>query len=61
MYVHKAFLVAQTVKNLSVTEGTRVPAPGREDPLEKGIATDSSIPSWRIPWMEEHRGTGLSG
>jgi len=26
---------------------------GREDPLEKGMATHSSIPAWRIPWTEE--------
>ena len=26
---------------------------GREDPLEEGMATHSSIPAWRIPWTEE--------
>jgi len=31
----------------------RVPSPGREDPLEKGMGTDSSILAWRIPWTEE--------
>ena len=61
MYVHKAFLVAQTVKNLSVTEGTRVPALGREDPLEKGIATDSSVLTCRIPWTEEPSGLQSMG
>jgi len=29
---------------------------GREDPLEKGMATHSSIPAWRIPWTEEPGG-----
>ena len=32
---------------------TQVPSLGQEDPLEKGIATDSSILAWRIPWTEE--------
>ena len=30
--------------------------PGREDPLEKEMATHSSIPAWRIPWIEESGG-----
>ena len=38
------------------TEETRVRSLGREDPLEKGMATLSSIPSWRIPWTEEPGG-----
>ena len=29
---------------------------GREEPLEEGVATHSSIPAWRIPWTEEHGG-----
>ena len=37
-----ASLVAQTIRSLS-----------QEDPLEKGMATHSSIPAWRIPWTEE--------
>ena len=32
---------------------TQVPSLGREDPLEKGMATHSSILAWRIPWTEE--------
>ena len=32
---------------------TRVRSLGREDPLEKGMATHSSVPAWRIPWTEE--------
>ena len=43
------FLVAQTVKNLSAMQETRVQSLGREDPLEKGMATHSSSLPWRIP------------
>ena len=35
--------------------------PGREDPLEEGRATHSSIPAWRIPWTEEPRGLQSMG
>ena len=31
---------------------TQVRSLGREDPLEEGMATHSSIPAWRIPWTE---------
>ena len=34
---------------------------GREDPLEKGMATHSSILSWRIPWTEEPGGLQFTG
>ena len=34
---------------------------GREDPLEKGMATHSSILSWRIPWTEEPDGLQSTG
>ena len=44
-----ASLVAQTVKNLHVMQETWVPSLGQEDPLEKGVATHSSILAWRIP------------
>ena len=49
--------VAQTVypggsKNLSAMQETWVQALGRDDPLEKGIATYSSILAWRIPGRE---------
>ena len=46
-------LVAQTVKCLPAMWETRVRSLGREDPLEKGMATCSSILAWRIPWAEE--------
>ena len=44
------FLVAQLVKNLPAMRETPVRSLGWEDPLEKGIATHSSILAWRIPW-----------
>ena len=48
-----AFLVSQTEKNLPAMQETRVQSLGREDPLEKGVATHSSIIAWRLPWTEE--------
>ena len=45
--------MAQTVKNSPVMEETWVRSLNREDPLEKGLATHSNIPAWRIPWTEE--------
>ena len=48
-----ASLVAQTVKHLSAMQGTCVRSLGREDPLEKEMAPDSSILTWKIPWAVE--------
>ena len=45
--------MAQMVKNLPATQETWVQSLGQEDPLQKGMATHSSIPAWRIPWAEE--------
>ena len=45
--------VALTVKRLSAMQETRVRSLGWEDPLEKEMATHSSILAWKIPWMEE--------
>ena len=45
--------MAQMVKNLPARQETRVRSLGREDPLEKGIATHCSILAWRIPCTEE--------
>ena len=45
--------MAQTVKNLPAMQETGVQSLGGEDPLEKGMATHSSILAWRIPWTEE--------
>ena len=47
------FLAAEKVKNLPVMLETRGPSLCWEDPLEKGMATHSSILAWRIPWTEE--------
>jgi len=41
------------VKNLPAMQETRIPSLGWEDPLEKGMATHSSILAWRIPWTEQ--------
>ena len=49
-------LVTQTVKNLPAEQETWVRPLGQEDPLEKGMATQSSILAWRIPWTEESGG-----
>ena len=49
----KDFPVAQMVKNLPAVQETGVRSLGQEDPLEKGMATHSSILAWRIPWAEE--------
>ena len=43
-------MVAQPVKNVPAIWETWVQSPGWEDPLEKGMATHSSILTWRIPW-----------
>ena len=48
-----ASLVAQRLKHLPAMQETWVRSLGREDPLEKEMATHSSIHAWRIPWMEE--------
>ena len=48
-----ASLVAQMVKNIPVMWETWIRSLGWEDPLEKGMATHSSILAWKIPWTEE--------
>ena len=50
---NRVSLVAQMVKNLPAMLETRVQSLGQEDPLEKDLATHSSILAWRIPWTEE--------
>ena len=45
--------MAQMVKNLPAMQGTQVQSLGQEDPLEKGMATHSSILALRIPWIVE--------
>ena len=46
-------LVAQLVMNLPAIQETQVPSLGWKDPLEKEMATYSSILAWRIPWTED--------
>ena len=48
--------MAQVVKNPPTMQETQVRSMGREDPLEKGMATHSSILAWRIPLTEEPGG-----
>ena len=45
--------MAQLVKHQPAMRETQVPSLGREDPLEKDMATHSSTLAWKIPWMEE--------
>ena len=47
--VVKSSLVTQTVENLPVMQDTKIQSLSGEDPLEKGMATHSSILAWRIP------------
>ena len=56
-----ASLAAQLVKNLPAMQETWVRFLGWEDPLEKEIATHSSILAWRIPWTEEPGGLQSMG
>ena len=57
----QASLVAQTVKNLPAMQDTWVQSLGREDPLEKELATHSSILAWEIPWTGEPSGLQSMG
>ena len=54
-------LVTQVVKNLPAMQESQVQSLGGEDPLEKGMATHSSIVAWRIPWTEEPGGLQSTG
>ena len=54
-------LVAQRIKHLPAVQETRVRSLGWEDPLEKEMATHSSILAWRIPWTEEPGGLQSTG
>ena len=53
--------MAQMVKNLPAVQETWVRSLGQEDPLEKSMATHSSILAWRIPWSEELGGLQSMG
>ena len=54
-------LVAQRLKRLPAMQETWVQSLGREDPLEKEMATHSGILAWRIPWTEEPGGLQSTG
>ena len=54
-------LVAQTVKNPFAMQETHVGSLGQEDPLEKEMASHSSILAWEIPWTEEPGGLQSMG
>ena len=54
-------MVAQRVKNLPENQKTWVQSLGWEDPLEKRMATHSSILAWRISWSEETGGLQTMG
>ena len=54
-------LVAQMVKHLRAMQETWVQSLGREDPLEKKMATHSSTHAWKIPWMEKPGGLQSMG
>ena len=53
LFKYWASLVVQMVKYLPVVQETQVRSLGWEDPLEKEIATYSSTPAWKVPWMKE--------
>ena len=57
----RGFLVPQTVKNLPAMQETQVRFLGQEYPLEKEMATHSSILAWRITWTEEPDGLQSMG
>ena len=56
-----ASLVTWMVKLLPAMQETQVQSLGREDPLEKEMATHSGINAWRIPWTEEPGGLQSMG
>ena len=56
-----AFLSGSVVKNLPAMQETQVRSVGWEDPLEKEMATHSSVLAWRIPWTEESGGLQSTG
>ena len=56
-----ASLVAQSVKNLPAVQETRVRSLGWEDPLEKEMATRSSILAWKVSWTQEPGGLQSMG
>ena len=61
LLINWASLVAQRLKRLLPMRETWVQSLGREDPLEKEMATYSSILAWRNPWTEEPGGLQSTG
>ena len=61
LHILRASLVAQRLKHLPAMQETWVWFLGWEDPLEKEMATQSSILAWRIPWTEEPGGLQSTG
>ena len=61
VYITWASLVAQRLKRLPAMWETWVRSLGQEDPLEKEMATHSSILAWRIPWTEAPGGLQSTG
>ena len=57
----RLLLVAQRVKHLPTMQETQVQSLGLKDPLEKGMATHSSIFAWRIPWTNDPGWTIVHG
>ena len=53
--------MAQRVKNLPTVQETQIRSLDQEDPLEREMATHSSILAWRIPWTEEPGGLQSMG
>ena len=53
MYLNECHILPQKVKDLPVIQETQVRSLDWEDPMEKGMATPSSILTWRTPWTEE--------
>ena len=60
-YIKRVSQMAQMVKNLPTLREAWVRSLGWEDPLEKRMATHSSILAWRIPWTEEPGGLQSMG
>ena len=61
MSIMKAIPRGSDIKNLPVVRKTQVRSLGQEDPLEKGMATHSSVIAWRIPWTAEPGGLQSMG
>ena len=59
-FVKGASLVVETAKNLPAMQETWVQSLSQEDPLEKGMATHSSVLAWKIPCTEEPRAHGVT-